>query len=159
MARFQSAMKAILTTVLMVCAMTLPALAGGKAGWDDDYDKSLAKAKAEGKPALLDFTGSDWCGWCIKLDEEVFSKSDFKTFAKNSLVLVELDYPHGKKLPRKVEKQNAELKDKFGIKGYPTLILVDGSGKEIKRWGGYSKTFFEDLKAAMPATTASADKK
>lgn len=143
----------------MLGAMTLSAVAG-KTGWDDDYAKSLAKAKAEGKPALLDFTGSDWCGWCMKLDDEVFTKSDFKSFAKKSLVLVELDYPQGKRLSKKVQEQNAALKDKFGVRGYPTLILVDGDGKELKRWGGYSKDFFNELKAAMPAgASASADKK
>ena len=153
-------MNTLFTTALITCAMTLSAFAGGKSGWDDDYAKSLAKAKAEGKPVLLDFTGSDWCGWCIKLDDEVFSKSQFKSFAKNSLVLVELDYPHGKQLTKKVQEQNEGLKTKFGVSGFPTLILVDGEGKELKRWGGYSKTFFEDLKTAMPASvSASADKK
>jgi thioredoxin-related protein len=142
-------MKTILSITSVLLLLTVSTFAGGKQGWDDNYAKSLEKAKAEGKPALLDFTGSDWCGWCIKLDDEVFSKSEFKKFAKEKLVLVELDYPHGKRLQKKVQEQNAELKGKFKINGYPTLILVDGEGKELKRWGGYSKTFLEDLKTAV----------
>ncbi len=146
-------MKTLLLTTLILASTTLASLAGGKPGWEDDYDKALAKAKAESKPALLDFTGSDWCGWCIKLDDEVFSKGAFKAFAKKNLVLVELDYPQNKLLPKKVQEQNAALKSKFNINGYPTLILVDGDGKELKRWGGYSKDFFEELKKAVPAAT------
>lgn len=153
-------MRTFFRAVLVICALSLPAFAGGKSGWDDDYAKSLVKAKAEGKPVLLDFTGSDWCGWCIKLDDEVFSKSEFKSFAKKSLILVELDYPHGKRLQKKVQEQNAALKDKFSVSGFPTLILVDGEGKELRRWGGYSKDFFEQLKSAMPApVSAAAEKK
>ena len=70
------------------------AVAGAAAGWDDDYEKAVAQAKAEKKMVLLDFTGSDWCGWCIKLDKEVFSQPEFKDYAKENLVLVEVDFPN-----------------------------------------------------------------
>lgn len=118
----------------------------GKSGWEESYDKALTEAKETNKLVLLDFTGSDWCGWCMKLDEEVFSKSDFKKFAKANLVLVELDYPRGKNQTKKLKEQNAALKNQFGIRGYPTLIVVDAEGKEQARWGGYSKTFLDELK-------------
>ena len=91
-------MKTLLLTTLALLAAATTLLA--KTGWDDDFEKSLAKAKEEKKMVLLDFTGSDWCGYCIKLDEEVFSKSAFKKFAKENLVLVELDFPRGKSLPK-----------------------------------------------------------
>lgn len=126
-------------------------IAGSKAGWDDDYEKTLAKAKAEGRSVLLDFTGSDWCGWCVKLDNEVFTKPAFKRFAKERLLLVELDYPQGKRLSKKTQEQNAELKNKYGVNGFPTLVLLSPDGKEVKRWGGYSAKFFDELKAALPA--------
>ena len=77
---------------LLALAFTASAFAGGE-GWSDNYAKALAQAKAEKKLVLVDFTGSDWCGWCIKLDKEVFSKPEFKTYAKENLVLVELDFP------------------------------------------------------------------
>jgi thioredoxin-related protein len=95
---------------------------------------------------LLDFTGSDWCGYCIKLDEEVFSKPSFKKFAKENLVLVELDYPRGKNLPKKTKEQNDSLKSKYGISGYPTIILLDSDGKEAARWIGYKATLLDELK-------------
>ena len=62
-------------------------------GWETDFAKASAKAKAEGKHILIDFSGSDWCGWCIKLDKEVFSKKAFKSYAKENLILVLADFP------------------------------------------------------------------
>lgn len=142
-------MKSFLNLLAVIGALMIPNLAAAKPGWSDDYAKSLEKAKAENKLVLLDFTGSDWCGWCVKLDDEVFSKTKFKTWAKENLVLVELDFPHGKSLSKKTKEQNAELKGKFGVSGYPTIVIVDGDGKEVARWGGYSETFFEDLKSKI----------
>ncbi|MFN7562312.1 MAG: thioredoxin family protein [Prosthecobacter sp.] len=138
-------MKTNALLLLTLLLFSVNALAG-KSGWEDNYDKALAEAKETNKLVLLDFTGSDWCGWCMKLDEEVFSKSDFKKYAKANLVLVELDYPRGKSQTKKLKEQNAALKSKFGISGYPTLIVVDAEGKEQARWGGYSKTFLDELK-------------
>ncbi len=109
------------------------ALAAG--GWDDDYDKALAKAKAEKKMVLLDFTGSDWCPWCIKLDGEVFSKADFKTYAKENLVLVEVDFPNGKRQTKKLKQQNDKLKEEFGVKGFPTVIVLNSEGKKVGQLG------------------------
>ena len=73
----------------------------------------------------------------MKLDKETFSKPAFKDFADKNLVLVTVDFPQGKKLPASVQKQNDDLKTKFQVNGFPTLILVDGTGKEIARNPGY----------------------
>jgi len=146
-------MKALLrklTLLLGVLCVSAP-IAFAAAGWEDDYDKAVAKAKAENKMVLLDFTGSDWCGWCMKLDKEVFSKADFKTFAKDNLVLVTVDFPNAKKLSRKTEKQNEELKGQYKASGYPTLVLADADGKEVHRIGGYKADALEDLKKAVEA--------
>lgn len=145
-------MKSILNS-LIVLSFAATAFAG-KPGWDDNYSKTLEKAAAEKKSVLLDFTGSDWCGWCMKLDSEVFSKGEFKSFAKKNLELVELDYPRGKRLSKKVQEQNADLKKKYGISGYPTIVLLDSTGKETKRWGGYSAKFFDELKAALASSAS-----
>lgn len=135
------------TLILSACALFASVtLSLAKTGWDDDYEKSLAKAKEDQKMVLLDFTGSDWCGYCIKLDEEVFSTSAFKRFAKENLILVELDYPRGKNLPKKTKEQNDGLKSKYGIRGYPTIILLDSEGKEAARWVGYKATLLDELK-------------
>ncbi len=149
-------MKGLLTTALPGLVLTFTSIAAAKPGWDDDYEKSLAKAKAEGKLVLLDFTGSDWCGWCMKLDDEVFSKNAFKQFAKHNLVLVELDYPNLKRLPKKVAEQNATLKTKYGVSGYPTIVLLSSDGKELQRWPGYVETLLDELKQAVPATAGDA---
>jgi protein disulfide-isomerase len=106
-------------------------------GWKTDYTAALAEAAKENKMVLLDFTGSDWCGWCIKLQKDTFSKSEFKKFAQESLVLVELDFPRGKTQSDELKKQNEELAEKFGVQGFPTLVLLDHQGKEATRNVGY----------------------
>src|SRR5215216_7551869 len=107
----------------LLCVLSLIALtsisSATKEGWLDDVEKAKAQAKAESKKILLDFTGSDWCGWCKKLDAEVFSQQAFKDYAAKHLVLVEVDFPKGFKLAEATSKQNAELAKKFGIRGYP----------------------------------------
>ena len=106
-------------------------------GWKTDYTAALAEASKENKMVLLDFTGSDWCGWCIKLQKDTFSKPEFKKFAQESLVLVELDFPRGKTQSDELKKQNEELAEKFGVQGFPTLVLLDPQGKEATRNVGY----------------------
>lgn len=106
-------------------------------GWKSDYTAALAEAAKQNKMVLLDFTGSDWCGWCIKLQKDTFSKPEFQKFAEQSLVLVELDFPRGKPQSDELKKQNEELAEKFGIQGFPTLVLLDAQGKEAARNVGY----------------------
>ena len=142
-------MKPLLTLLGSLLIASHVTFAAG--GWTDNYDKALAQAKTEKKLVLLDFTGSDWCGWCIKLDKEVFSKADFKAFAKDNLVPVTLDFPHGKKLPKHTADQNEKLKSQFKVSGFPTLVLLDAEGKTINQWGGYSPAFFDELKAKVAA--------
>ena len=113
--------------------------AAGRAGddWQTDYEAALKEAAKENKMVLLDFTGSDWCGWCKKLQSDTFSKPEFKKFAEKNLVLVELDFPRGKDQPDSLKKQNKELSEKFGVEGFPTLVLLDSKGKEVARNVGY----------------------
>ena len=103
--------------------------------WTDDFEEAKAQAKAENKFLLLDFTGSDWCGWCKRLDAEVFEKSDFKNYAKDNLVLVKLDFPRGFSLKKKTAEQNDKLAKEFGIAGYPSIILLDPDGKKLTKTG------------------------
>lgn len=103
--------------------------------WLTDYEKAIAKAKQENKVVLTNFTGSDWCGWCIKLKEEVFSKPEFATWAKEHAVLLELDFPRRKKLPDALRKQNEKLRDTLRPEGYPTICFLDAEGKERARTG------------------------
>jgi len=120
--------------------------------WQTDFKAASAQAAKENKMILLDFTGSDWCGWCIKLDKDTFSKPEFQKFAAENLVLVEIDFPQNKPQSDDVKKQNAELEAKFGVQGYPTLVLLNSEGKEIARNVGYLKGgpagFIDWVKAA-----------
>jgi thioredoxin-related protein len=96
--------------------------------WVTDFAKAKTQAKAEKKDLLVDFTGSDWCGWCMKLDEEVFSQDAFTAGAPKSFVLVKLDYPHKKELPAELKEQNKKLVKQYPIQGYPTIMLMDADG-------------------------------
>ena len=100
-----------------------------------DFEAAKASAKAQGKYLLVDFTGSDWCGWCIKLKSEVFSKAHFKTEAPKNFILVELDFPRSKKLPPKLIEQNNKLREKYNVRGFPTILLMDADGKVFARTG------------------------
>lgn len=112
------------------------------AGWLDDYHKAQEEAKASHKLLLLNFTGSDWCGWCIRLDQNVFSQSDFKDYASKNLVLLELDFPRpggsrAQGQTAELKKQNLDLARQYNVFGFPTLIVLDGNGQKIWQYEGY----------------------
>ena len=106
-----------------------------EATWETNLPKAQAAAKAANKSVLLDFTGSDWCGWCIKLHKEVFSKPEFVEYAAKNLVLVEVDFPTKKKLSAEQKKANDALAAKYKIKGYPTIIVLNSDGKKVGELG------------------------
>ncbi len=141
-------MKKLLSSLAVLSLLTSASLAA--AGWGEDYDKALAQASADKKMVLLDFTGSDWCGWCMKLDKEVFSKPEFKNYAKENLVLVEVDFPQSKHQSKKVKEQNAKLQQEHGVRGYPTIVVLNAEGKKVGQLGymeGGPKAFLAKLDA------------
>ncbi len=104
--------------------------------WVTDFEKAKQTAAAEGKDLLLDFTGSDWCGWCIKLRKEVFDLDAFKAAAPKNFILVELDFPQNKtKLSKETQEQNAKLQQQFGIQGFPSIVLTDAQGRPYAQTG------------------------
>ena len=105
--------------------------------WGTDLTKAMAQAKAEKKMVLLDFTGSDWCGWCIKFDKETLSTDKFAAYAKTHLVLVMLDFPNHKPQSAELKAANAALQKKYEVEGFPTFVLLNADGKEIGRQRGY----------------------
>ena len=105
--------------------------------WQTDYKQALAQAAKEKKQVLLDFTGSDWCPYCVQMDKEVLNQPDFKTFAANKLILVKLDFPRKKQLPPVEAEQNQKLQEEYAIEGFPTYVLLDSAGKEVRREVGY----------------------
>ena len=114
---------------------TESASAGAKAGWLTNYEQAQQKAKAEGKLMVLDFTGSDWCGWCIKLAQEVFSKREFKEYASKNLILLEIDFPNRKKIPPATQAQNERLAMKYRIQGFPTIVVLNADGEQVGELG------------------------
>ena len=102
--------------------------------WLTDLDEGIKVAKAEKKAILVDFTGSDWCGWCIRLKKEVFDQKEFAAATKD-FVLVELDYPQKKKQSAEVKAKNKALSEKFGIEGFPTIMLLDANGEPFAQTG------------------------
>ncbi len=109
--------------------------AGGE-GWTSDYAGAKKQAAESKKDLLIDFTGSDWCGWCIKLNDEVFKKDPFKAGVKDTFVLVELDFPKDEtKLTEEVKKQNKELGEKYAVQGYPSIVLTDAEGRPYASTG------------------------
>jgi protein disulfide-isomerase len=104
-----------------------------------DLPKAEALAKSQNKIVLMDFTGSDWCPWCIKFDKEVLNTPEFQDYAAKNVVLVELDYPNKTVQSDDLKKANAALRDQYKIEGFPTLVVLDKDGKEIGRQVGYSE--------------------
>ena len=119
----------------IVLSLVVAASAFGKGGWEDNFEKGLAKAKADKKIALVDFTGSDWCSWCMKLDKEVFGQAKFKEYAKQNLILIEVDFPQLRPLSRPKQKKNDELAKEYEVKGFPSVIILDSEGKKLGRLG------------------------
>ena len=137
----------------LLAALALAGVNAAASEWLTDLPKAQAKAKEEKRMVLLDFTGSDWCGWCIKLHNEVFSKPEFAEYAKKNLVLVEVDFPRKKKLSAEQKKANDALQQKYKIEGYPTIIVLNGEGKKIGKLGympGGPKAFIAELEKVKP---------
>ncbi len=125
----------ILFVSLFAATTAIATMPGGGEMWRTNMAEAIKEASNSGKYMLIDFTGSDWCGWCIKLDKEVFSQQEFKAFADENLVLVSLDFPKKKQLDDDVKRQNAHWQEIYGIRGYPTIVLADPSGRPVARFG------------------------
>ena len=154
-----------LALLTIVISFIVTASFAGKL-WETDFEKASANAKASNRYMLLDFSGSDWCGWCVRLEEEVFSEKEFEKYAKENLICVLLDFPRGRPLKKKLAKQNEELKNKYNIRGFPSVLILSPSGEKIFKTGykkGGPEKYVEQLdtiismhrtKNNIPAPTA-----
>lgn len=137
-------------SVLIAGLLVLPAMA--EKSWETDFEKAGAAAKASHRYMLLDFSGSDWCGWCMKLEEEVFSKREFKEYADQNLVCVLLDFPQRKQLKKHLQEQNTRLAQKYGVRGYPSVIILSPDGEMVAKTGyvaGGAEKYVANLKGLI----------
>lgn len=136
---------AIAVMIFALCATTpmlsaqeenkQPVVAAPAAGWLTNLEAAQQVAQKENKDILIDFTGSDWCGWCIKLHEEVFATAKWQEEAGKKYVLVTIDFPQKKELPAEQKTYNEKLASLFGIEGFPTIFLVDAAGLPYAKAG------------------------
>lgn len=141
--------KTFLLTLALSLFLALPSFAQS---WETDYAAAVEKAKKENKTVLLNFTGSDWCGWCMKLSREVFSQEAFIDYANENLILVTLDFPRRKQLSEAEKAQNQKLAAKHAIRGYPTILLLDANEEVLLTTGyqrGGAEAYVAHLKAAI----------
>jgi protein disulfide-isomerase len=103
--------------------------------WENNLDKAIDQAKKENKVVLVNFTGSDWCIWCKRLSSEVFQQKEFKEYADESLVLVMLDFPRNIDQSEDTQAYNRDLAQKYGIQGFPTILIFNGDGKLVGQTG------------------------
>jgi len=126
--------------------------------WQTDFESAKTQARSENKLILLNFSGSDWCGPCIRLHKEIFDDETFRNYADQNLVLVNADFPRLKKnmLSKDQQQKNEALADLYDREGaFPLTLLVNAQGKVIKKWEGFpsmtAAEFTNDVKAAVDA--------
>lgn len=112
-------------------------------GWQLNFEQAKTEAKGSNKLVLLNFSGSDWCGPCIKLKKEIFESEAFAAYADQHLVLVRADFPRSKKnqLSPQQTTHNESLAERYNPEGqFPLTVLIDANGKALKQWVGYPAT-------------------
>ncbi len=128
-------MKKFLSSLIVLCCLSFNVVHGDNIRWLDDYEQASNESKATSKPIFLLFTGTGWCAYCDKLEEEVLTTSDFSRNAGDKFIFVKVNYPIPDNLSPKLAAQHKQLQEKFEIRGFPTVILVDPQGKKIGNTG------------------------
>jgi thioredoxin-related protein len=123
--------------VAVAVSFAFASLTRAESDWLHDWSKAQEEAKSNHKLLFLNFTGSDWCGWCIKFDKDVLSQPQFKNFAHDNLVLVELDFPRRKSQPTEEKKQNVQLAQQYEVLGFPTIVVLNSNGQKVWQFDGY----------------------
>lgn len=143
-------MKKIMVALMACCAVA--GIHAAELNWLTDLPKAEAQAKDENKLVLMDFTGSDWCPWCKKMDKDTLEQQQFADYAQKNLVLVLVDFPNSKPQSAELKAANAALAKKYGVDGYPTLIAVKPDGSVVMTQVGYleggPQAFIDEIDAA-----------
>ncbi len=135
-----------------LAAMVSPAFC---AEWMTDLEAAKAKAAAENKAVLVDFTGSDWCAWCVRLRQDVLDKPEFETYAADKFVLAEVDLPRAAKISAEQMERNRKIAEQYKVEGFPTIMVMTPAGQVL---GGF-EGFLPNVEAASePLNAALANK-
>ena len=123
-----------------------------KIEWSTDYQKSQKAAEEQHKPLFLLFTGSNWCNWCMRLEQEVLTDSAFAEAVGDQFLFVKIDFPRGMPMDGQIKQQNDQLQKQFRVKGFPTVVLLDEHGAVIGTTGyrrGGGESYATHLKAMI----------
>ena len=123
----------IITVILSLGCSNTPA--SDSLEWKTNVEEAVQIAKKENKAVLINFTGSDWCKWCFKLNDEVFSQAEFEKYAAENLVLVKIDFPRSVQQTNETKMYNQTLAQKYGIQGFPTILIMDNAGNLLAKTG------------------------
>ena len=123
--------------------------------WTSDAPAAQELSKTSGKPLFIQFTGSDWCGWCKLMDGKVFSTPEWADYAKGNLALLYVDFPRGKAQPPELKAQNDKLAEQYGIGGFPTYVILAPDGTQLGQLGADSditaQAFIDQVKDVLLA--------
>jgi protein disulfide-isomerase len=143
----------ILTLVMLTGTTFATAAASDRLDWHTDPQVARELAVESGLPILMNFTGSDWCKWCIKLDQEVFSQPEFIDYANDNLVLLKLDFPRRTPQPLAEQKRNEQYARQYMVRGFPTIMLTNPDGSVIAQTGyqqGGAGNYIRHLEGLLP---------
>lgn len=126
----------LLTFLFLSTALqAAPQGTSSKINWITSYEDAVNQSKASSKPIILFFTGSDWCGWCHKLEGEALDTADFAQAAGDKFIFVKLDFPMNSQLPANVTAQNKQLQKKYDVRGFPSIVILDSQERQIGATG------------------------
>ena len=120
--------------------------------WTTNLEQAIELAKKENKAVLVNFTGSDWCKWCVKLRDEVFVQNDFKNYADENLVLVVIDFPRSKSQTNETKMYNQSIAQQFGVRGFPTIVIFNNEGVPVAKTGyqpGGAANYVDHIKSFL----------
>ncbi len=135
----------------LIAAAAMIGPVAGETAWETNMPQAIKRAQQENKFVLVLFTGSDWCGPCIELKQNILSKEEFKNYAKDKYVLLELDYPQRSTQSEEVKQDNLAIKEKYNIAGFPTIFVLDTQGVVLSSLVGNRASFADVEKALAPA--------
>lgn len=131
-------MKNLVLSFVLIAALFIGCKKAGTSdnlNWETNLEVALQKAQKENKAVLVNFTGSDWCIWCQRLSNEVFSQKEFEEFANDNLILVKIDFPKNIEQSMETKMYNNQLAQRFGVEGFPTIFILNKSGQVTLQTG------------------------